>query len=94
MRYLGGGIGHLEQFPPTDNGDDNNVRDNSNIEVETDDFAATEDATDDGSGDESEGESEDEGGDGGNGGGDEDEGEGGNEDVDEEDLDEETGNVY
>ena len=97
MRYLGGGIGHLEQFPPADNKDNESTTHNDgDAEVETEDFIAAED--DAGSGnDDNEDEEE----------GDED----GEEDEDDEEAeesdgaegddpdpgessDEETGNVY
>ena len=44
MGYLGGGIGHLEQFPPANNEDnDGTMNDDGNAEVETDDFIAAND---------------------------------------------------
>ena len=86
MRYLGGGIGHLEQFPPAHNKDkDAAAHDNNTIEVETDDFIV-------GSDDEGEEdyESEEDAGDDEEDDGNEAEGAGEDEDA----LDEETGNVY
>lgn len=43
MRYLGGGIGHLNQFPSTSdnlNHGDATANDDGDMEVETDDFVA------------------------------------------------------
>ena len=85
IRYLGGGIGHLEQFPPADNNDKEIIaNDNHDMEVETDDFIVAGSAEDS-----NDNESE------------EDEEAGENENVEEDnnsDLgewsDEETGNVY
>ena len=83
IRYLGGGIGHLEQFPPA-NGDA--FADNSdNIEIETDDFFLG-DHGDEGERDREVGENEDEE--------EEEESEGEEGDDPGESSDEETGNVY
>ena len=39
MRYLGGGIGHLEQFPPAgDDDEDTTTNDLNDVEVEINDF--------------------------------------------------------
>ena len=46
VRYLGGGIGHLEQFPPANDSDE----DDSGTEAEVDDFVVA-DITGDGDGD-------------------------------------------
>ena len=85
VRYLGGGISHLEQFPPANNGNE----DNGDTEAEIDDFVVA-DIMGDGDGDEEDEDKEEVG---------EDEDEGTDEDDDlemeeEEWLDEETGNVY
>lgn len=91
VRYLGGGIGHLEQFPPAHNDTDTIA---SNVEVETDDFIVVGTAADNHDGIERNG---DDGNDEGDGDEDEDvdrEGIDGDTDTDEEDFDEETGNVY
>jgi len=90
VRYLGGGIGHLEQFPPAEtNDDDTAAHDDNDSEVEMDDFiipADTEDGEDDNNG------GDDENGDDGEGEDDEDEED---DDLDPgESSDEETGNVY
>ena len=93
MRYLGGGIGHLEQFPPADhNHEDSAMSDSGDVEIEIDDFIEGDNdgsdntsGDDEGGGDESE---EDEG---------EEDDETGvhNEGYDPGELsDEETGNVY
>ena len=108
MRYLGGGIGHLEQFPPAHNDEDAMDCDHSE-ELEVDDFIVP------GNGDGSEGENhgkekkddnnggdedneEDEGDEGYQGdedyGDNEDEEVGEDDDMENSDLDEETGNVY
>ena len=42
VRYLGGGIGHLEQFPPADNtNEDTPAGDGTDVEAEMDGFIAT-----------------------------------------------------
>jgi len=90
VRYLGGGIGHLEQFPSADNNDeDTTMDDNGDVEVETVDFItdrSNDDNREDGGGEEGEDkegeDKEDEGGD---------EGE---EDDPGESSDEEMGKVY
>lgn len=90
MRYLGGGIGHLEQFPPADNNGDTAMNDDSNMEVETDDFIMG-GSNDEGEGDKEAGENQDEEE------GDEEAGEMESEEDDDEPgelSDEETGNVY
>ena len=47
VRYLGGGIGHLEQFPSADNSDKvATVADNDDIEIETDCFIMEGDSDD------------------------------------------------
>ena len=86
VRYLGGGIGHLEQFPPADNNDketETATNDDCDTEVEMDDFVVASDAENDDNGEGEENE------------------EVGEEDPEEEDnsdpgewSDEETGNVY
>ena len=88
VRYLGGGVGHLEQFPPANN-DDGVVYE---YEVENEDILGTRDIKNDGSDEDEEGEDEDKDGEGGE---DEDEDEDGEEGEDDsEDEDEDTGNVY
>jgi hypothetical protein len=85
LRYLGGGIGHLEQFPPADNNkEDATTNDNSEVEVEMDDFIMDTSINNDdgGEGGREVGEDEDE----------EDEAEMDNDPG--ESSDEETGNVY
>ena len=97
MRYLGGGIGHLEQFPPADpNYEDSAVNDGGNAEAQMDDFILGYDNRSTNSNNECEGDE----GDGDEG--EEDEGEedvAGNKDEEEdsdpgESSDEEIGNVY
>ena len=45
MRYLGGGIGHLQQFPPAHNDDEGIAAcDKTNVEVETANFLVDDDA--------------------------------------------------
>ena len=104
MRYMGGGIGHLEQFPPAHNDDEDTTAHGGNA-AGADDFNEGEldcemgGSSDGWGGDDGKGEDDDSGhgsddpddeDDGGGLGGDGDE-----EDEDaEEDLDEETGNVY
>lgn len=94
VRYLGGGIGHLEQFPSAENNDeDSAVNDNGDMEIEAEDFIieASNDNNNEGGGDKGVGEDGDE---------EEDteeveEIEDGEEDDDAgESSDEETGNVY
>ena len=90
-RYLGGGIGHLEQFPPAYRiHEDSAINDSSDVEIEIDDFVVGDNNGSNNSGDE-----------GGGDEGEEDEGEEGDEaGVYEEEYDpgelsdEETGNVY
>ena len=88
VRYLGGGIGHLEQFPSANDSDEGD----GGMEAEVDDFTVpgiTEDGDGDGDGgDEDQDEEEEVGEDEGT---DEDDG---LETEEEEWLDEETGNVY
>ena len=81
VRYLGGGIGHLEQFPPAKNDDDDTgAHNDSGLEAETDDFIVPGDTENDSDSDDSE--------EGGEMGDDED-------NLDPGELsDEETGNVY
>jgi hypothetical protein len=90
VRYLGGGIGHLEQFPPANNDyEDPVANNNGDVEVEVDDFGGDggrENYNNEGGEDEGE-EDQDE------------EGEGGDEDEEEDEdpgelSDNETGNVY
>ena len=85
VRYLGGGIGHLEQFPPAESGDNDATTNDANLEVEIDDFVVHEDTGGNDNGDE----------------GNEDEEVEEDEDAEEEGYldpgelsDEETGNVY
>jgi len=93
VRYLGGGISHLEQFPPAkSNDEDTAAHDDSDSEVEMDDFIIPGDTEDgeDSEDDDNSGDNEDR-----------DDGEG-EDDEDEEDddldpgesSDEDTGNVY
>jgi hypothetical protein len=85
VRYLGGGIGHTEQFPSTeDDGNETAVHNDGNLEVEMDDFIAPKD---DGANDDSDEGEEDE---------EDNEGEEDEEDNTDpgESSDEETGNVY
>ena len=92
VRYLGGGIGHLEQFPPASCNDNEHTatHDNDDTEAKVDDFSVADTAGDDDSCEEDEDEeNEDEEG--------EEVEECSDEEVDselEELLDEETGNVY
>ena len=84
VRYLGGGIGHLEQFTPANDGDE----DDSSTEAEVDDFTAADITGDcDGDDEDEDGEVEEVG-----------EDEGADDDdletEEEEWLDEETGNFY
>ena len=85
VRYLGGGIGHLEQFPPAErNFEDSASNDNGDTEFEMDDLVMGASSTGDDEGEEDEGKE---------GEGEEDEGE--EEEGDPGELsDEETGNVY
>ena len=85
VRYLGGGIGHLEQFPPAEGNDNSTTaHDDGNLEVEVDDFVMSGDTGSNDDDDRSE----------------EDEEIGEDEDTEEDNLDpgessdEETGNVY
>ena len=91
VRYLGGGIGHLEQFPSAENnGEEPTMKENGDAEAETDNFLTDETNNNDneGNGGKEVGESEDEEED-------DEEVEGGEEDDDPgESSDEETGNVY
>ena len=85
MRYFGRGIGHLEQFPPANNGDE----DDGDTEAEVDDFVVADTAGDGDGDDEDKDEEVEEVG--------EDEGTDEDEDLETEEeewLDEETGNVY
>ena len=92
VRYLGGGIGHLEQFSPASHNDNDHAatHDNGDTEAEVDDFSVADAAGDDDGREEDEDEeNEDEEG--------EEVEERSDEEVDsemEELLDEETGNVY
>ena len=86
VRYLGGGIGHLEQFPPADG--DAGTNNNNNVEIETDDFILG-DHGDEGGRDREVGENEDEENEE-----EEEESEGEEGDDPGESSDEETGNVY
>ena len=109
VRYLGGGVGHLKQFPPADSDDeDTAAHNNDTIEVEPDEFIASRNSTEYNSGDEGyEGgedyESEEDDRDDEGEGDKDDEEDRGNEDDEEDEgvedaaddiLDEETGNVY
>jgi hypothetical protein len=104
VRYLGGGVGHLKQFPPADSdNEDAAAHNNDTIEVEPDEFIANRNSTEHNSSDEGyEGEedyeSEEDDRDNNEGEGDEDDGEDeedeGVEDAADDVLDEETGNVY
>lgn len=86
VRYLSGGIGHLEQFPPAKNDDnDTGAHNDGDLEAEMDDFIVPGDTENDSDSDDSE-----EGGEMGE-----------DEDIEDEDnldpgelSDEETGNVY
>jgi len=108
MRYLGGGIGHLEQFPPANNDegvaahedaeDTEEINDNDTIRGPK---CIGETVDDDGSGSGGEGENDDDGEDGDGADDDDDDGEDNDEDMEEgsdpeeeECLDEETRNVY
>lgn len=88
VRYLGGGIGHLEQFPPVNDSDEGD----GGTEAELDDFTVagvTEDGDGDGDGDDEDQDEEEEAG--------EDEAMDKDNDLETEEeewLDEETGNVY
>jgi hypothetical protein len=95
LRYLGGGIGHLEQFPPAHSNDEGAAVHNSDInEVETDNFSLDEDSMDHSSDSEGEEDYETEEDDKGyDTEEDEVEGEGGADNIGSA-LDEETGNVY
>ena len=42
VRYTGGGIGHLEQFPPADNSSEDAFANEGDVEAEVDDFIAGE----------------------------------------------------
>lgn len=93
MRYLGGGIGHLEQFPTAHNDEDTTYDDND------EDFEMDELLTPGNEGGGSEGENEDDEDDGGNENNEgdtdnEDEEVGEDDDMENGDLDEEAGNVY
>lgn len=78
MRYLGGGIGHLEQFsPPHNDVEDADMNDNV-AELESN-SVSNDDGSDDNSDDEDKGDCDEAGG---------------NEDDDTEFFDEEIGNVY
>ena len=100
-RYLGGGIGHLEQFPPADhNHEDPAMNDNSDVEIEIDDSIVgdnngSNNSDDEGCGNEGGGDE----GSGDEGGGDEGEeddeaGVHSEEDNQGESSDEEMGNIY
>ena len=87
MRYLGGGIGHLEQFtPPPEDVDDEDITIYLNNEVELDSFTLDKNA---GSANDSGEEEIEEGEDS-----EDDEEDDDKEDEEESDLDEEAGNVY
>ena len=90
VRYLGGGIGHLEQFPSANDSDEGD----GGMEAEVDDFTVpgiTEDGDGDGDGDGGDEDQDEEEEVGEDEGTDEDDG---LETEEEEWLDEETGNVY
>ena len=99
VRYLGGGIGHLEQFPPAESDENNAATHNDgDPEVEVDDFNAPGDAE---SGDGDEGEEDEDGKNEEDEEDEEDEEVRENEDAENgddldpgESSDEETGNVY
>jgi hypothetical protein len=97
IRYLGGGIGHLQQFPPahSDGGDMGACDNDSGAEVEVDDFV-TEVNNEGVEGDEDsrEDNDDDDDDDEGDNGGSEDKGSEDDDDLDEHYLDEEAGNVY
>lgn len=83
VRYLSGGIGHLKQFPPANNNDEDTTHKNDDTVAEVDDFITAGITRDHGNSEEDDEEvGEDDGID---------------EESDletEEQLDEETGNVY
>ena len=86
VRYLGGGIGHLEQFPPASNNDKDTTHENNSTEAEADDFITTDISGDDDSDNEDEDEEREV---------EDDDSTDEDEDLEmEERLDEETGNVY
>ena len=92
VRYLGGGIGHLEQFPTADHDDNEHAPayNNGDTEAEVDDFSTADTAGDgDGHEEDKDEENEDEEGEAVEDGSDEE-----NDSEMEEQLDEETGNVY
>jgi hypothetical protein len=107
VRYLGGGIGHLDQFPPAHNDDEDTTAHDKNVtETETDDFGISRNSKDrnsnegDDNGTSSDNESDNDPNDDNNDSDDDhddpdDDGVGAGEDEDaEEDMDEETGNIY
>jgi len=92
VRYLGGGIGHLEQFPPSDSHGDATADGGGDAEAEADDFAT---ARNTGSNDDNEG------GEGGEDSEDTEDGDDDDESVEDEEaeedddlFDEEMGNAY
>ena len=89
VRYLGGGIGHLEQFPPAKSSDEETAAcSNDIVEVETDDFIVGTNSMDYNSGDEGYEGKEDYESEEADGDNDEDEGEEDKEEEDEEEEDE------
>lgn len=100
MRYLGGGVGHLEQFPPANNDDEYEVEVEDDLDTGGTERNASNQDNGEGEGEEGEGEGGEGEGGGGEGGEDdegrdEDEEGEGDEDADPgESCDEEAGNVY
>lgn len=87
MRYLGGGIGHLEQFPPAHSNDEGMAHNDDGVEVEMDNFIRDGDPIDYSSSSEGGKDSEGSRGDGGESAEE-------TEDMSDDALDEDMGNMY